>query len=113
LLLHLRQVVALVCIVWLSYLCCCLGKWWTKSFESLLPRLGLLVGGYAVLLLLAWTNLGPFLATLNDATPLDTEPAFHIELGRPGQAALLFAFFILPAFVGIIVAESSGKQAHE
>jgi hypothetical protein len=113
LLLLLRQIVAVLSIVLLGYFCYCLGKWWAKSFESLLARLGLLVGGYAVLLLLVWTNLGAFLATLTDATPLDTEPAIHIELSRPGQAALVFALFILPALVGILVAGSSEKQAHE
>jgi hypothetical protein len=52
-----------------------------------------------------------FLATLDEATPLDEEPVFHFGWGRPGQAVILFLLVILPAILGALVGKASASPS--
>jgi hypothetical protein len=68
-------------------------------------RIGLLLGAYAVFILLLETKIGQFLATLDDATPLDESPLFSRNFGLLGRVILAFVVLILPAMTGVLVGE--------
>jgi hypothetical protein len=108
-LLLLRQVVFALFDVGVVYFSFSAGRALPKWIESLWIRIVLLSGTYVLLLLIVWTSLGSFFATLTDATPLDEGPVFNLNWGKLGEAAFLFVDFILPALVGMLVGEKTKK----
>jgi hypothetical protein len=85
------------------------GRTLPRRIESLWIRIGLLSGAYVLLLLIAWTGLRSFFATLTDATPLDESPVFNLNWGKLGEATILFVVFIFPALIGMLVREKTKK----
>ena len=85
------------------------GRTLPKRIESIWIRISLLSRAYVVLLLIAWTGLRSFFATLTDATALDESPVFNVNWGKLGEATILFVVFILPAMIGMLFSEKTKK----
>jgi hypothetical protein len=104
-----RQILFLLMLVWLAWVMYISGRAVSRTGFALWIKVGLIVAAFAFVLAGIWAELGHFMATLNDATPLDMGPVFSMSFTKTRRAGFLFFVLVVPYLVGMLM-ETNAKR---
>jgi hypothetical protein len=89
-------------LAWFFYL---LGRQLTRSVFEAWLRYGIILAVFSFVLLLLFSPLGPLLDRLEPITG-ESEPVFHLGLGKLAKAGLTFLTIVVPGFIGASTARN-------